>query len=381
MPKSSATSHQQDVLHCQQLSDDFTLVTTADKDIRKKSIESNKENWDQDLAAAGSKGRNYKTLSQAIAAERLQLLRAIELEHSIFTLSFLLIETFFRPPVNNDSNTNVQLTSGKRKRRGGRRGSCSSSSSPADQLTATANNAHFSLPRKRIYGLSKAYKGEYATQMSLPGVSKHFDHFYHDLLNWQLVFAVVTESQGQLSYCGATKANVTTSTFATTDPHHLATELNFDALFDYEDAIAVTANLLAIARQHSDLLDGLVLCSADPDATTYVRESQSNYGGSTEFCKLIGLVETLLKVKKERIEALNSKKAEMMAAAVNSSDNGEVGNSHNILSGWFKTTSTDNADNSGNLVAITAIENQLKNLQREVNAWEELADVVEISSK
>lgn len=354
MPNTSQKND--DVLHCHQLVDDFTLVTTPTKNKPTElssSPESNKENW-----VSGNSSKNYQTVPQTIAAERLQLLRSIELEHSIFTLSFLLIETFFRPSSSNNNNTSGKIiTAGRRKRGRGRRGSTT------DLTTNVSTHHFFTPPRKRIFGLSKAYKAEYASQMNLPGVSKHFATFYNDLLNWQLVFASLITSDVPTSYSNAIKNNTTTET----KNDHLATELNYDALFDYEDAIAATANLLSIARQHSDLLDGLVLRSGGEEAeysTTYVRESPNNYGGESEFRKLVGLVETLLKAKKERVQELKEK-----LANDNETDNG---NGH-ILSGWFKTGSASSD--------INVAEVQLKNLQREVNAWEEFLDLVEISAK
>lgn len=389
MPNNTHQQHQDDVpLHCHQLVDDFTLVTTptptakdkVNKDNASSSPESNKENW-----ISGNSAKNYRTVPQTIAAERLQLLRAIELEHSIFTLSFLLIETFFRPSPtlssssnHNNSGESFTIMAGKRKRRG-RQGSSST------ELLENASAIHhsFTPPRRRIYGLSKAYKNEYASQMSLPGVSKHFATFYHDLLNWQLVFAglITPDQPAQVaSYSNVIiRANNNSESSAKSD-HHLATELNYDALFDYEDALAATANLLSIARQHSDLLDGLVLRSgedaSDHYATTYVRESSpNNYGG--EFVKLVALVEGLIKAKKERLQEVKERMLTAAAADATTEDNGG-----NILSGWFRGGSGSGSGSPTSSSGHTnKAEVQLKNLQRELNAWEELLDVLEISAK
>lgn len=332
------------IFHFQQ-ADDFTVVST----------DANKENFQV---------RNYQTLSQTIATKRLQQLRAIETVHSIFTLSFHLIETFFRPP---SSLSNAAIDSsqtdgthkgfpsqGKRKRRG------KIEPRPQGDNCFPEGSTHgaFQMPRKRIHGLSGAYKAEYSTKMSLPGISQHFGNFYHGLIDWQLVFAPVTECSSNGSSC-------------------LAKELNYDSLFDFEDfeqAIATTANLLSNARQHSDLIDGLVLCAGyegKSASTEYVRD-QSNFGGLNDFCKLVGLVEQLIKQKKDGMEELRAK--------TNSSDN----DSEHLLAGWFKYDKSTNSNQSPQECSKSKASNanqRIRDLQREVNAWEEFLDVVEISSK
>lgn len=338
MPKQSSQ-----VFHFQ-LADDFTVVST----------EANKENFQV---------RNYQTLSQTIATKRLQQLRAIETVHSIFTLSFHLIETFFRPPISlftaaidssqTDGTPKSYPLQGKRKRRG------KIDPRPLGDNSFTEGSTHgaFQMPRKRIHGLSEAYKAEYSAKMSLPGISQHFGTFYHGLIDWQLVFAPVTECSSNGSSC-------------------LAKELNYDSLFDLEDfeqAIATTANLLSIARQHSDLIDGLVLCGGYEGksvSTEYVRD-QSNFGGLNDFCKLVGLVEQLIKQKKDGMEELRAK--------ANSSDD----DSEHLLAGWFKcdkSTSNQSPQECTKTKASNSYQ-RIRDLQREVNAWEEFLDVVEISSK
>lgn len=332
MPKSSPPQ----AIYCQQ-ADDFTVVTT--------NAECNKENLSQ--------ARNYQTLSQTIALERLQLVRMIELENSIFTEAFHLIEIYYRPTnstpnatdPSEESRSQVSMQA-KRKRR--------SKNEPKEKhLTSESHHGlgAIQLPRKRVRGLSKAYKTEYSAKMSLPGISKHFANFYHDLIDWQLVFASATEFP--------------------TNGNNLAKELNYDSLFDYEDAIASIANLLSSARQHSDLIDGLVLQSESECKSVlpeYARD-QTNYGGSAQFRKMIALVEQLIEHKKNRLEQLR--------LMVQQSDH----NSTNLLSNWFKgdKSQTQGKEVYGQEQSLQAYQH-IQQLVKEVSAWEEFVDVVEIST-
>ena len=291
------------MLHCQQAGD-FTVVTTALND-------SNKENL-------GSKPRNYQTLSQTIATERLQLLRMVELENAIFTKAFHLIESYYRP-TSNSPNTTANLNLKQ----------------VVDNVSKEMHHIHaaFPMPRKRIYGLEKSYKAEYLKAMNLPGISKQYSIFHHDLVNWQFIF-------GAKDFL----------------------ELNYDLLFDYEDAIATTAKLLAISRAHSDLIDGFVIDNEGKTACS------ANFGSSGEFCKMVALVEQLIKQKKDRIGQLQQQM-----------DNANTDNSGNFLSGWFKCDN-QNLKNPEKLGENRFSDNhqRIKDIQREISAWEELIDVVEI---
>lgn len=335
MPKSS----QSQPIHCQQAGD-FTVVSTA-------ASETNKENLDQ--------ARNYQTLSQTVALERLQLLRMVELENSIFTQAFHLIETYYRPANRNlgtSEATSKPPTSVLAKRKWRERKTAAES----EQTDSEPHHAlgAIPMPRKRIHGLSKSYKSEYSAKMEQPGISKHFGAFHRDLLDWQLVFAPATDFP----------ANGT----------NLAKELNFDALFDYEDAIASTANLLAISRQHSNLIDGLVLCSGpDTNSKSILTEylpDQANECGAGEFRKLISLVEQLIKLKKGR------------TAQLVPTESGKDDGPGLLLSNWFKCDkSAQVVTKQQHMDCFAHTQQNTKDIQKEISAWEEFVDVVEISTK
>ena len=343
MPESSP-KQQANNIYCQQ-ADDFTVVTTTN--------ENDKENI--------NRSRNYQTLNQTIALERLQLLKTIELENSIFTKAFSLIETYYRPITNVLSAVDLDCevdTKTQHQTRRKRRNKIDKKTN--SNLNDATSQAFF--PRKRIHGLSKAFQIEYNSKINQPGISKHFSSFYHDQIDWQLVFAPATN-------------------FPCTK---LAKELNYDSLFDYEDAIAITANLLAIARQQSDLIDLIVLYQ-DKDSksikpTDYVCD-QSNYGGWSEFQNMIVLIKQLIQIKKDRLEQLRAQE----------NIDQESGHSTYMFTNWFKNDNNkcgNNDDNFNTNETFNIKKNMQKTLHssiqqiaKEVNTWEELVDMVEISTK
>lgn len=339
MPKSSQQSNSQEMIHCQQAGD-YTVVTAA------SVHHSNKEN-----IVEHTNQPNYQILSQTIAYERLQWLRIVELEYTIFTQAFQLIETYYRPlDVRSTTESNTVRANTKRKRN---IGVANDSTQTKSQMNEGRHYlGGFPMPRKRIHGLLKSYKCEYMDKMNRTGVSKHYGLFHHHHIDWQLVFACVID-------------------LPTNGGNNLAKELNYDPLFDYEDVIATTANLLAIARQQSELFDGLVLHAPEHErgkmitsTIDYVRD-HSNKSGSNQFYNLITLIEQLIKQRRDRIGQVQELKEY--------SDSDSIGT--HLLANWFRSDKV-------NITKVPVPKDNVTNEYiRELNAWEELVDVVEISPK
>ncbi|OTF75148.1 hypothetical protein BLA29_010065, partial [Euroglyphus maynei] len=232
------------------------------------------------------------------------------------------------------------------------------------------------MPSKRIYGLQKVYKKQFEKKFDKNAIlSNDFssstladDHnlqFHRNHIDWQLVFATISG----FPYCR--QSNTT-----------LARQLDFDSLFDIEDAITQSAYLLANARQHSQLIDNLVLNKDEMMNNNNNAIGKNNYKQPTtqydlaikddyddDFTRLINMIEKLVKIKNEQMNEC------LMVIGEHRKEESS------LLDAWlfFRRKSrndyneTDKYNND-----VSQVKNLIENLRKEINSWEELIDVINI---
>ncbi|KAH9422008.1 hypothetical protein DERP_002300 [Dermatophagoides pteronyssinus] len=301
--------------------------------------------------------------------------RMIELEKTIFCLMFYLIETYYRPIINqlplSNNNNNNDNNEGNNK---------------TDRSTTDSEwYCQYRMPSKRIYGIQKAYKKQFEKKFDRSALMSNdflrsssaadcYLEFHRNHIDWQLVFASISG----FPYCRQTNQT-------------LARQLDFDSLFDIEDAITQSAYLLANARQHFQLIDNLVLNNDKINNGLQANRnnckqpsSQYNLSMKDEFDNF----ERLIKMIENLIENKNKQMNECIMINEHRKKSKESSSSSSLLDSWlffkrksrsFIDSTTEPLEKQCREYDILQVENLIENLRKEINSWEELIDVINIS--
>lgn len=289
--------------------------------------------------------------------------RIIELEKTIFCLMFHLIETYYRPiinqlPLSNNKNSNKSTIDINR------------------QLDRTTTGkewyCEYRMPSKRIYGLQKAYKRQFDKKFDRAAIllsDNCYLQFHRNHIDWQLVFAPIS------GFPCCRQSNTT-----------LAKQLDFDSLLDIEDAITQSAYLLANARQHSQLIDNLILNNAETNngSNDIENDGKQPYRPSSQyelimkddyddFTRLVKMIEKLVKIKSEQ----------MKECLMISEHQNKPKESLGLLDAWLffkrKSRSFDQTENEHcHEYDVSQVQNLIEDLRKEIASWEELIDVINI---